>query len=961
MSFTTVIILVLVALLAGLVVSIVTFGVREKGAEPLKDVYFGIEDAEGMGVVYTKTGDMSVILEMKNPVQNYSADIDSYYDFVNHLSSLIVILGEGYAIHKQDVFVRKPFHQPAGLGVAADNFLSRAYFRHFEGREYTSSICYLTITQKSKAKGAVGYDKKQWKEFISKVKKVIVFLEDLNIACHALSEGEVQRYTQRFFAFNFHDEVFSTTDMKVKEDGISMGRKKLKVFSLIDTEDPGLPATVRPFMMKNINSTQFPVDFVGGLESIPGIDTVVYNQVIYIPNQRKEKVNVEKRTNMFISLKGDNNPVTKDLKQLQQNIQEGNLQLVYSHFNLVVGISAKESMEKVTSHIENLFYQRSVFISQRAYNQLELFLGSFPGNCFSLREKYDRFITTAPVALSLMYKESLPGNEETPVKFFVTDRQGVPLVIDPTGKEGKVKRTDNSNFFVLGPSGSGKSFFTNTLCRQLYHQDTDIVIVDTGDSYENLDDFFDGIYVSYSQEHPISMNPFKISEAEYNENFEEKQVFLKSLVLLIFKRDEKATVLEDNIIAQTIVEYYDAYFHPFTGFTEQERAELHETLLLEAQSNGTYAEFEENEQKSVISKVDISEDDAERIRKERRSQKLDTLAHDAAASEGERKAAERISGQLRNELMKVNSLMEVKFSQVIELQIDKIEAQRRKLTVKELNFNSYYEFAIQRIPQIMQRGKVEFPIHDFRQILSPFYRGGQLEHTLNNDMDTTLFDEHFIVFEIDKVKENPVLFPIIVLIIMDVFTQKMRLKSCRKFLVIEEAWKAIATPVMANYIQYLYKTARKHLAMVGLVTQELQDIIGSDTLKNTIINNSGVFMLLDQSKFKDKFDDIKAVLGLTDKDCKKIFTINRLDNKEGRSPFKEVFIKRGIDGDVYGIEEPRECYMTYTTEKMEKLALKHYRKTLKCSHQQAVEAFVRDWEKSGIVKSLDFARKVLQK
>ena len=185
---------------------------------------------------------------------------------------------------------------------------------------------------------------------------------------------------------------------------------------------------------------------------------------------------------------------------------------------------------------------------------------------------------------------------------------------------------------------------------------------------------------------------------------------------------------------------------------------------------------------------------------------------------------------------------------------------------------------------------------------------------LNENVDSTLFDETFIVFEVDAIKENKQLFPIVTLIIMDVFLQKMRLKKNRKCLVIEEAWKAIASPLMAEYIKYLYKTARKFWASVGVVTQEIQDIIGSPIVKEAIINNSDVVMLLDQSKFRERFDEIKAILGLTDVDCKKIFTVNRLDNKEGRSFFREVFIRRGSTSGVYGVEEPHECYMTYTTE-----------------------------------------------
>ena len=205
---------------------------------------------------------------------------------------------------------------------------------------------------------------------------------------------------------------------------------------------------------------------------------------------------------------------------------------------------------------------------------------------------------------------------------------------------------------------------------------------------------------------------------------------------------------------------------------------------------------------------------------------------------------------------------------------------------------------------------------------------------------------------------DPLLFPIVTLIIMDVFLQKMRLKKNRKVLVIEEAWKAIASPLMAEYIKFMYKTARKFWASVGVVTQEIQDIIGSEIVKEAIINNSDVVMLLDQSKFRERFDGIKAILGLTDVECKKIFTINRLENKEDRSFFREVFIRRGTASEVYGVEEPRECYMTYTTERAEKEALKLYKRELGCSHQEAIEAYCRDWQLSGIDKSLAFAQEV---
>jgi len=199
----------------------------------------------------------------------------------------------------------------------------------------------------------------------------------------------------------------------------------------------------------------------------------------------------------------------------------------------------------------------------------------------------------------------------------------------------------------------------------------------------------------------------------------------------------------------------------------------------------------------------------------------------------------------------------------IDHRIDEMEDRRKQLRVTSLSFNTFYEFSLQRIPQLMEEMNLErskFDIHDYAAILSTFYKGGEYEETLNSDMETSLFDEKFIVFELDQIKDNPVLAPIVLLIIMDVFTQKMRIKKCRKTLVIEEAWKAIATPSMAEYIQYLYKTARKHWASVGVVTQDIQDITGNKIVKDAIISNSGVFILLDQSKFKEKFAPIADTL-----------------------------------------------------------------------------------------------------
>lgn len=609
--------------------------------------------------------------------------------------------------------------------------------------------------------------------------------------------------------------------------------------------------------------------------------------------------------------------------------------------------------------------------SRSAYNQLELFTCSFPGNGYAFNPDYDLFLTLSDAALCLCFKEHLKHSEETPLKAYYTDRQGLPVAIDITGKEGVHKYTDNANFFCIGPSGSGKSFHMNSVVRQLLEQNTDVVMVDTGDSYEGICSYFGGTYITYSKEHPISMNPFKITKTEYRQNFGEKKNFLKSLIFLIFKGSEMPSKIEDAIINQVIVEYYDAFFHPFRGFSAEEKDRLRHRLLLEDKKNGEYEKYGEKVEHSyyhdfegyqgntsasvnsesrdtIFSEAEV----AHHIKAKRQVEKLHALVNDQAATEGEKVAANRQLMRLMAEVIEGSYLMR------IEQKIEKMEQRRRKMTVRKLSFNTFYEYALERIPQLMTEKKIAFDIDNFAAILEQFYRGGELECTLNNDLEQSLFDERFIVFEIDKIKDDPVLFPIVVLIIMDVFLQKMRIKKGRKALIIEEAWKAIASPTMAEYIKYLYKTVRKFHGIAGVVTQELNDVIDSPIVKEAIINNSDVKILLDQAKFKDRYDDIAAILGLTAVQRQQIFTINSLNNHEGRNYFKEVWICRGQVSDVYGVEEPPECYWAYTTERAEKEALKIYTKHYGGNIQRAITEIEKDRRKAGISKYLDFARHV---
>ncbi len=302
----------------------------------------------------------------------------------------------------------------------------------------------------------------------------------------------------------------------------------------------------------------------------------------------------------------------------------------------------------------------------------------------------------------------------------------------------------------------------NSVVRQLLEQQTDVVMVDTGDSYEGICGYYKGAYICYSKEKPISMNPFKVTEEEYNQNFGEKKNFLKSLVFLIYKGNEFPTKIEDMLINQTLVEYYESYFHPFEKFSDAEREILRQKLLTAAKMEDDYERQahdladierqmdEEGEPETPEERQLLLPSEIKRRKLLRQCRALRAVVNDHASTRSEKEKAARILESHKKELAESSMLVQ------IDKRIGRMEEQKRRLKVKKLSFNSYYEFALERIPQITKLEQIQFNIRDFAAILKQFYRGGELEVTLNSDLDVNLFDERFIVFEIDKIKGAPV-------------------------------------------------------------------------------------------------------------------------------------------------------------------------------------------------------------
>ena len=369
--------------------------------------------------------------------------------------------------------------------------------------------------------------------------------------------------------------------------------------------------------------------------------------------------------------------------------------------------------------------------------------------------------------------------------------------------------------------------------RQYYEQGTHIVLVDTGNSYEGLCSLIrqktggeDGIYFTYTDEHPIAFNPFYTDDRVFDI---EKRESIKTLLLTLWKKDNEPATRSEEVALSNAVSLY-----------------------------------------------------IERIR----------------------------SGE-----------------------------------VEEPSFNTFYEFVRSDYRRILEEKQVrekDFDLAGFLNVLEPYYRGGEYDFLLNSDKQLDLLTKRFIVFEIDQIKDHPILFPVTTIIIMELFINKMRrLKGIRKMVVIEEAWKAIASANMADYIRYLYKTVRKFYGEAVVVTQEVEDIISSPIVKESIINNSDCKILLDQRKYLNKFDQIQTLLGLTDKEKGQILSVN-MSNDPTRK-YKEVwFGLGGVQSAVYATETSLEEYLCYTTEESEKVEVQRMAEKLGGNIELAIKRLAEE-------------------
>jgi conjugation system TraG family ATPase len=781
--------------------------------------------------ILSKQGDVSLAFEATLP-EIFTLSDQDYEAFHQILVKAIKVLPKNSVFHKQDWFFAQK-HE-ADFENSDLSFLTRASERFFHERPYLDHRCYIMLTQKpadrkvstsmfsnlirSSVVPAETINPQRMQEFLDSAGQFERILKDSGfVKLKRISTDDLAGSAGQAGLLERYCFLLSETDLPMIKDihfkdGLKIGDQYCQVYALSDVEDlPALCGSRINYDKYSTDKTKFSVGFASPIGQLLSCNHI-YNQYIFIEDAGKTIRQLESKRLRLQSLStySRENAISRDATNDFLNEAIGQQrQPVKAHFNVMVWTDNKSDLKELKTQVSSALAQMDAVAKQESDGAPQIFWAGIPGNeaDFPVNDTFDTFAEQATCFLNLetSYRSSL-----SPVGIRLGDRlTGKPVHVDISDEPVKRGICTNRNKFILGPSGSGKSFFTNHMVRSYYEQGTHIVLVDVGHSYKGLCDLVNGYYFTYDESNPIKFNPFYIGAGDTLDT--EKKESIKTLLLALWKKDDET-------------------------FNRSEYVALSISL---------------------------------------------------------------------------------------QMYYEKLEKDKKLFPC----FNTYYEFLRDEFVAILKADKVkekDFDAENFLYVLRPYYTGGEFDYLLNATENLDLLRERFIVFELDNIKDHPILFPVVTIIIMEVFISKMRkLKGIRKMILIEEAWKAIAREGMAEYIKYLFKTVRKFYGEAIVVTQEVEDIISSPIVKQAIINNSDCKILLDQSKYQNKFDQIQELLGLTEKEKALVLSINKSNDPSRK--YKEVFISLGgVLSKVYATEVSLEEYLAYTTEESEKMKVQAY-------------------------------------
>ena len=785
------------------------------------------------GCILSKDADVTVAFRVELP-ELFTVTSNEYEAIHSAWHKAVKVLPDFSIVHKQDFFIKENY-QPE-IDKDDLSFLSRSFERHFNERPFLNHFCYLFLTKTTKmrsrqestfstlCKGKIVPKEIEDKETVTKFLEAVGQFERIMndsgfITLTRLTTDEIvgteetAGIVEKYFALSQTDTTV-LKDMALNPEEMKVGDDILCLHTLSDVADlPGSVGTDSRYERLSTDRSDCRLSFAAPVGVLLTCNHC-YNQYLFIDDHTENLKRFEQtaRNMQSLSRYSRSNQINKAwIEEYLNEAHSKGLVSVRCHCNVMAWSDDREELKHIKNDVGS---QLAIMECKPRHNTVDvptLFWAGIPGNegDFPFEESFYTFI---PQALCFFTEETNYKSSLSPFGIKMVDRvTGKPLHIDISDLPMKKGIITNRNKFVLGPSGSGKSFFMNHLVRQYYEQNSHIVLVDTGNSYQGLCEQIhrktkgaDGIYYTYTEDKPISFNPFYTDDYKFDV---EKKDSIKTLLLTLWKsEDDKVTKTESGELGSAVSAY--------------------------------------------IKKIQQDRD------------------------------------------------IVPCFDTFYEYMLDDYRAELEERDIKV--------------------SREDFNIDNFLTTLRQYYKGGRFDFLLNSKENIDLLHKRFIVFEIDSIKDNKELFPVVVIIIMEAFINKMRrLKGIRKLLIVEEAWKALTTENMAEYLKYMYKTVRKYFGEAIVVTQEVDDIISSPVVKESIINNSDCKILLDQRKYMNKFDGIQAMLGLTEKEKAQILSIN-LANHPGRK-YKEVWIGLGgTQSAVYATEVSPSEYLTYTTEESEK-------------------------------------------
>ena len=741
-------------------------------------------------------------------------------------------------VHRQDWFLEEGYR--ARTDREELGFLDRSFELHFNERPFLNHFSYLFITRTTKermrqqsnfsvlCRGHIlpreVRDKDGVLRFLEAVEQFeriirdsgLVRLERLTTE-EITGKGKEAGLVEKYFSLSQEDTT-TLEDIRLGGAEMRVGDKRLSVHTLSEADD--LPAAVRTdgrFEKYSTDRSDCRLSFAAPVGLMLPHNHIC-NLYVFIDDPAETLRNFEKAARNMRSLSRYSRANEINRQWTEEYLNEAHsfgLVPVRCHCNVMAWSEDRERLRNIRNDTGSALAQMGCKPRHNTVDAPTLYWAGIPGGegDFPAEESFHTFIEQAAC---LFIGETNYASSLSPFGIKMADRMtGRPLHLDISDLPMKKGVISNRNKFVLGPSGSGKSFFMNHLVRQYYEQGTHVVLVDTGNSYQGLCEMIrrkthgeDGVYFTYTEEKPISFNPFYTDDYVFEV---EKKDSIKTLLLTLWKsEDDKVTKTESGELGSAVSAY-----------------------------------------------------------------------------------------------------------------IERIRADRSIVP----SFNTFYEYMRddyrrELAERDIKVGKDDFNIDNMLTTMRQYYRGGRYDFLLNSKENIDLLGKRFIVFEIDSIRDNKELFPVVTIIIMEAFINKMRrLKGVRKQLIVEEAWKALSSANMAEYLRYMYKTVRKYFGEAIVVTQEVDDIISSPVVKESIINNSDCKILLDQRKYMNKFDQIQALLGLTEKEKAQILSINMANNPSRL--YKEVWIGLGgTQSAVYATEVSAAEYLAYTTEETEKMEVR---------------------------------------